>query len=120
MKTILVVEDEYDLLQTICATLEIGGYRPVPVGNGKAALQMFEAAHPDLLLTDVMMPYMSGYELVKAIRQLPGGDLPTVLMSAIDPGQHPQDGEWDCVLPKPFSLDELLSTVESLVGQDQA
>lgn len=117
MKTILVVDDEYDLLQTICATLELGGYRPVPAGNGRTALQMIEAERPDLVLTDVMMPYMSGYDLVRAIRQLPGGkDLPTVLMSAIDPRQHPQ-GSWNRVLPKPFTLERLLETVEGLLGE---
>jgi CheY-like chemotaxis protein len=116
VKTILVVDDEYDLLQTICATLELGGYRPVPAGNGPAALQMIPEVQPDLVLTDVMMPYMSGYDLVAAIRQLPEGkDLPTVLMSAMDPKQHPH-GRWDRVLAKPFTLDTLLTTVEGLIG----
>lgn len=118
MKTILVVDDEYDLLQTICATLELGGYQPVPAGNGRAALQLIAAERPDLVLTDVMMPYMSGYDLVSAIRELPEGkDIPTVLMSAIDPGQHPQ-GSWDRVLSKPFTLDTLLDTVEGLIGPE--
>ena len=116
MKTVLVVDDEYDLLQTICATLEIGGYLPVPAGNGREALLKIAAAEPDLVLTDVMMPYMSGYDLVAAIRQLPAGrGLPTILMSAIDPALHP-GGSWDAVLPKPFTLEELLATVEGLIG----
>ncbi|MGV3494148.1 MAG: response regulator [Ramlibacter sp.] len=116
MKTVLVVDDEYDLLQTICATLELGGYRPVPAGNGRAALKMIAEVRPDLVLTDVMMPYMSGYDLVAAIRRLPEGrNLPTILMSAIDPKQHP-DGHWDGVLAKPFTLERLLETVESLIG----
>ena len=118
MKTILVVDDEYDLLQTICATLELGGYHPVPAGNGRAALEMIAEVQPDLVLTDVMMPYMSGYDLVKAIRELPeGGGLPTVLMSAIDPRQHPE-GRWDRVISKPFTLETLLDTVEGLIGND--
>lgn len=118
MKTILVVDDEYDLLQTICATLELGGYHPVSAGNGRKALEIIGQEKPDLVLTDVMMPYMSGYDLVDAIRELPEGkDLPMVLMSAIDPAQHPQ-GEWDHVLAKPFTLDKLLSTVEDLIGKE--
>lgn len=118
MKTILVVDDEYDLLQTICATLELGGYHPVPAGNGRKALEMIGQQRPDLVLTDVMMPYMSGYDLVEAIREMPEGkDLPTVLMSAIDPARHP-DGRWDQVLAKPFTLDKLLTTVEDLIGKE--
>lgn len=117
MKTILVVDDEYDLLQTICATLELGGYHPVPAGNGPTALKMIPEVQPDLVLTDVMMPYMSGYDLVAAIREMPEGrDLPTVLMSAIDPRQHPADGDWNRVLAKPFTLETLLTTVEGLIG----
>lgn len=116
MKTILVVDDEFDLLQTICATLEMGGYRPMGAANGRAALRSIAEERPDLVLSDVMMPYMSGYELVSAIRQLPAGaDLPVVLMSAVDPSLHPA-GSWNAVLAKPFSLDTLLETVEGLVG----
>ena len=118
MKTILVVDDEYDLLQTICATLELGGYHPVPAGNGRAALKMIGEVQPDLVLTDVMMPYMSGYDFVTALRDLPQcKDVPTVLMSAIDPKQHP-DGQWDRVLAKPFTLEALLETVQGLIGEE--
>ena len=115
MKTVLVVDDEYDLLQTICATLELGGYLPVGVGNGRAALEKLQERKPDLVLTDVMMPYVSGYDLVAAIRKHPGcKDLPVVLMSAIDPALHPR-GTWNSVLHKPFTLDELLQAVQALV-----
>lgn len=116
MKKILVVDDEFDLLQTICATLELGGYEPDAAGNAREALKKIAASKPDLVLTDVMMPYMSGYDLVEAIRKLPDReDVPLILMSAIDPAQHPQ-GRWDAVLPKPFTLDKLLATVGELIG----
>jgi CheY-like chemotaxis protein len=120
VKTVLVVDDEYDLLQTICATLEFGGYRPVQASNGRIALDKIAASTPDLVLTDVMMPYMSGYDLVARIRRLPDGQaLPTILMSSIDPALHPR-GEWNAVLAKPFSLDKLLATVEQLIGEGEA
>jgi CheY-like chemotaxis protein len=116
MKTVLVVDDEYDLLHTICATVELGGYHPIPVGNGQAALEAIRTSLPDLMITDVMMPYMSGYELVAAVRRLPHGDsLPVVLMSSMDPDRHPA-GSWNALLPKPFSLEALLETMEELIG----
>ena len=119
MKKILVVDDEFDLLQTICATLEMGGYEPVAAPNGPAALDQLQAASPVLVLTDVMMPYMSGYELVDAIRRQPGGrQLPVIIMSAIDPKLHPR-GSWDRVLAKPFSLDVLLEAVEGMIGKPE-
>jgi CheY-like chemotaxis protein len=112
---ILVVDDEYDLLQTICAALELEGYRPMPASNGEDALRILQGEKPDLVLTDVMMPYVSGYELVDAIRKLPEGkgELPVVIMSAIDPAQHPR-GRWDAVMLKPFTLESLLATIEKL------
>jgi len=117
MKTVLVVDDEYDLLHTICATLELGGYHPIPAGNGRAALEAIKSSRPDLMIADVMMPYMSGYDLVAAVRNLPQGEtLPVVLMSSMDPGLHPQ-GSWNALLPKPFSLEALLNTMEELIGE---
>lgn len=116
MKTVLVVDDEYDLLHTICAILELGGYHPIAAGNGRAALEAIKTSIPDLMITDVMMPYMSGYDLVAAVRELPQGEtLPVVLMSSMEPDQHPQ-GSWNALLPKPFSLEALLETMEELIG----
>lgn len=116
MKTILVVDDELDLLQTICATLELGGYHAVAAGNGRAALEQLDKSMPDLVLTDVMMPYVNGYDLVGQIRKMPEGKkLPVILMSSIDPALHPH-GSWDRVLRKPFTLDGLLGTIQALVG----
>jgi CheY-like chemotaxis protein len=118
MKTVLVVDDEYDLLHTICATLELGGYHPIAAGDGRAALETIQTSPPDLMITDVMMPYMSGYELVAAVRKLPQGKtLPVVLMSSMDPNLHPE-GSWNAMLPKPFSLEALLATMDELIGKD--
>lgn len=115
-KTILIVEDEYDLQQTICSTLELEGYRTVCAGNGREALERVKAERPDLVLTDVMMPYLSGYDLVRAIRKLPdGGTLPVILMSSIDPALHPR-GDWNGVLAKPFSYEKLMESIAKLVG----
>ncbi len=117
MKKILVVDDEFDLLETICATLEMGGYQPIRAGNGREALDIIDSTLPDMVLTDVMMPYVSGYELVAALQDKPRcRELPTVIMSAIDVSQHPE-GTWRAVLKKPFSLEALLGTVEMIVGR---
>ncbi len=119
MKKVLVVDDEYDLLETICATLQMGGYQAVGAPNGRAALEQLETTHPELVLTDVMMPYMSGYDLVDAIRRKPAGkDLPVIIMSAIDPALHPR-GRWNMVLAKPFTLDTLLQAVEGMIGRGE-
>ncbi|HEY1226034.1 MAG TPA: response regulator [Ramlibacter sp.] len=117
MKKILVVDDEFDLQQTICATLELEGYASECAGNGREALEKAKAGLPDLVLTDVMMPYMSGYDLVAAIRRLPGGkDVPILIMSSIDPDLHPR-GSWNGVLAKPFTYDRLVEGISNLLGR---
>lgn len=117
MKCVLIVDDEYDLLHTVRAALELNGYEAVCAGNGRDALNIVRERRPDMVLTDVMMPHLNGYDLVRAIRKLPDGkEVPTALMSSIDPALHPSQGQWNAVLAKPFTLDKLLNVVSDLIG----
>lgn len=119
MKTVLVVDDEFDLLQTICAVLELEGYRALQAGNGRSALETLGEVRPDLVVSDVMMPYMSGYDLVSRLRRIPQcSDLPVILISSIDPALHPS-GSWQAVLPKPFEIDRFLDEVHRQIGPAQ-
>ena len=117
MKTVLVVDDEYDLLQAVCAALEIEGYKTLAAGNGHAALELLKTTRPDLVVSDVMMPQLSGYDLLKAMANDPRlRDVPSVLMSAIDTGGHPS-GRWNAVLQKPFTAEALVDLVGRLIGE---
>lgn len=117
MKTVLVVDDEYDLLQTICATLELGGYQAVPAGNGRAALEMLAAARPDLVLTDVMMPRLDGFGLVGELRKdVRTRDIPIIVVSARAGEEARLAGlrsGADDYLTKPFSMRELMARVKA-------
>ena len=116
MKTVLVVDDEFDLLQSMSIALEMEGYKPATAGNGQAALELLKNAKPDLVITDVMMPYVSGYELLESMYRMPGyGSVPAVLMSAMDRHAHPQ-GPWKALLTKPFTIDRLMEVVTGLIG----
>jgi len=116
MKTVLVVDDEYDLLQSLSLALEIEGYNVTAAGNGKAALDILKDSRPDLVITDVMMPYMSGYELLDAMDRIPGcASVPSVLMSAMGRDAHPP-GPWKVLLTKPFTVDRLIDVVTGLIG----
>lgn len=116
MKTVLVVDDEFDLLQTICAVLEMEGYRALQAADGRTALQELDQAQPDLVVSDVMMPYMSGYELVSQIRRnARSKDLPVILISSIEENLHPA-GAWQAVLAKPFEIDRFLQEVQRQIG----
>ena len=116
MKTILVVDDEYDMTSTLRAILEGEGYLVETCGNGKEALACIERSQPDLVLMDMMMPILGGREAIRQLRGLPGkGSLPVILMSAVPPDGD--GGLWQAFMHKPFSLNDLLSTVHQLVGK---
>ena len=80
-KTILIVEDDLLLLSMYKVKFLNDGFEVVEAQNGKAGLECFRQSKPDLVLTDWMMPVMSGAEMVKAIRADGGKDVPVVVFS---------------------------------------
>ncbi|KYF68238.1 response regulator [Sorangium cellulosum] len=119
MTTVLVVDDESDLLACIEGLLEDEGYSVVTCPDGKAALDYLREARPDVALVDLMMPIMSGFDLVRAVkeeRRLDG--MPIVIMSAVEQRQELLQKLGDrvhAVLKKPFTADKLLGTVRKLL-----
>jgi len=112
MKTVLVVEDEYDLQQAVKGLLEDDGYEVVACGSGEEALDALEGSRPDLVLLDLMLPYMSGDEVLEAVRgksTLEG--LPVIVMSAVRTPKDEVVSRSQGFLKKPFSADRLLSAV---------
>jgi CheY-like chemotaxis protein len=122
MKTVLVVDDEFDLTGTLRAILRGAGYRAETCADGKEALDCLGSVKPDLVLMDVMMPRVSGLEVLKRMRQTPEwADVPVVLMSVMPPAVKRSDYGWQAFLRKPFTLKELVKTVKELAGEpDQA
>ena len=120
MKTVLVADDEFDLAETLRAILAGEGYAAEVCSDGRSTLARLREHKPDLLLMDVMMPLLSGYEVLRALRQDPGLDgIPVVLMSAAPARVKPTDFRWDGFLRKPFTLQALLETVARLIGQPE-
>jgi DNA-binding response OmpR family regulator len=118
MKTILVVDDEFDLTGTLRAILESEGYRADTCSNGKEALEHLRNATPDLVFMDVMMPVLSGFEVLQEMRRTDELErVPVVLMSAVAPGVKQSDFGWQAFLRKPFSLQTLVAMVEGLIGK---
>ncbi|WP_225413020.1 response regulator [Stigmatella hybrida] len=120
MKTILVVDDEFDIVEAVKAILEEDGYRVHACGNGSEALRCLNEVKPDLAILDIMMPRLNGYETLKAIRKQPAFErLPVLLMSAIVPEVPAGGYAWDGFLKKPFSLYDLLEQVHRLAPKAQ-
>lgn len=123
MRKILIAEDERDILDLIIFTLQFGGYDVVPTSNGADALEMVHKEHPDLILLDVRMPRMSGYEVCERIKaEDDTRKIPVVFLSA--KGQEAEVtagyemGAVDYIL-KPFAPDELLERLDNILSNPE-
>lgn len=121
--TILVADDDLGTRLSISDYLDLSGYNVITVDNGLDALTMVEKFHPDLMVTDIMMPRMNGYELVRRVRQLSAFRLlPVILLTARIKTQERilgyQSG-CDLYLPKPFELEEISAAIRNLLERSQ-
>jgi CheY-like chemotaxis protein len=112
MRTILIVEDEIDLAESLQLLLARKGYRVVLAYDGRDGLEKAIAEEPDLVLTDLMMPIMDGRELIARLRADPATRrIPVVAMSASHEA-HRAVG-----LRKPFDAEELVRRVRRALGE---
>lgn len=114
MQTILIVDDEFGLAETVGDVLVSMGYAVTTAVNGKLALACLRETRPDAILLDVMMPIMSGPEMLATIRADDTyRDIPVVLMSAAAPDAmleevRPMITDF---LQKPFTFERLVSAL---------
>ena len=117
-RKILACDDEKNIVRLVQANLERAGYEVVTANDGKEALQKVAEETPDLLVLDVMMPYMDGFEVLQHLRRNPSTrDIPVIMLTAkaqdADVFKGWQSGV-DCYLTKPFNPLELLSFVKRI------
>lgn len=119
LQTILIVDDNAQNRQLAEAQLGAAGYTVTCVSGGEEALELFARHPPDLILLDIMMPRLNGFETFRRLRQLPGGaETPIVFITAAaDPATHKEALEIgaDDFLCKPINRTELLIRVRSLL-----
>jgi DNA-binding response OmpR family regulator len=120
-RTILVVDDETTLRETLVDALELEGYRAIPAADGREAIVRFRADQPDLVLLDLMLPELSGVEVCRILRA--ESQVPIIMLTA-------RDGEVDKVVglelgaddyvTKPFSLRELTARIRAIFRRSES
>jgi DNA-binding response OmpR family regulator len=121
MAKILIAEDERDIRDLIEFTLNYAGHEVVKVANGVEAVDLAPQVLPDLILLDVRMPRMTGYEACRALKSIDGvKDIPVVFLSAkgqqneMDVGMDA--GAYDYIL-KPFAPDQLTRRIAEILAR---
>ena len=118
---ILIIEDESDVAEMLRYNLEKAGYQTIVVNSGKEALEALESYAPDLVLLDIMLPDLSGWEVCKIIRkgQQPQ-TIPILMLTALSSEDARIKGlslGADDFVTKPFSIKELLIRVRKIIDR---
>lgn len=116
-KIILVIEDEPQILEFLTIALSINGYKVVSADNGEEGLRLALSVLPDLIISDIMMPLMDGYQVLESVRNHPDtATTPILLLSARSDKNDIRQGMnlgADDYLTKPFDIDDLLTAIKS-------
>jgi len=120
-KTILVVDDESNIRRLLRQELETEGYRVEEAKDGVSALAAVKKAKPDLIITDVMMPRLDGFDLAAVLKTNPEtANIPTVILSIVEDKDRGFRLGIDRYLTKPIDVAELLSSVDILLTSHSA
>ncbi len=121
MLKILIAEDDRELLKLFSHVLTKNGYAVNGVHNGKEALEAIDGSYFDLIISDIMMPIMDGYELLKALRAS-GNTTPVLMITAKDAFDDMQKGfsfGTDDYMVKPINVNEMVLRVSALLRRAQ-
>ena len=122
-KTVLAVDDERSIVRLIQVNLERAGYLVETAYDGKQALEMIAQKKPDMVISDVMMPYLDGFELLRHLRKdVETRELPVIMLTAKAQDSNLTEG-WksgaSMYLTKPFNPKELLMWVKRIFESEE-
>lgn len=117
MLNILIVEDDMNLRKLMSATLKQNGYNPLIAEDGERALEVMDKEHIDLVISDIMMPNLDGYGLVKVLRDS-GDNMPILMVTAKEMFEDKRKGfnvGADDYMVKPIDINEMMLRVGALL-----
>lgn len=119
---ILVVEDDKELRDLFCTVLVDNGYQAIPAEHGLQAFDILESIQIDLIVSDIMMPRMDGFELIKSLRET-GYTMPVLIITARESAADKKEGfriGTDDYMVKPINVNEMVWRIEALLRRSQS
>jgi DNA-binding response OmpR family regulator len=115
-QTILVVEDDPALLEVLGMLLDYERFRCVPAADGRQALDWLAEGRPALVVLDWLLPKVSGGQVLAAVRERYGQEVPVLVLSAVADAEQAREAGADAYLRKPYAVEELVGTIRQLLG----
>lgn len=116
---VLIAEDEEPIAEALAMIVEEAGYTPLLAAHGVEALELARTRHPSLLITDLMMPYLDGAQLIAALEDDARRDghlrIPVILTTAAG-GKRLENMQADALLKKPFDVEEVERLLRRFLG----
>jgi CheY-like chemotaxis protein len=116
---VLIAEDEETIAETLAMIIEDAGYVPVVAHDGRQALLLARERRPQLIVTDLMMPYINGAELISRVRAIAASEgytAPPIILVTAASAARAKDAGADAIVPKPFDLSRIEAVVHRLMG----
>ncbi len=120
-RLVLIVEDDAPIAEALAIIVEDLGYMPLITTDGLTGLELARSKHPILILTDLMLPKLSGQQLIaqfRAEQAAQGKIVPPIVIVTAAGRQQARAAGGDAFIPKPFELEHVEATLQRLLGAD--
>ena len=120
-KKVLIVDDDPIIIEVLSVRLKMTGFEVLSAANGKEGLEKANREHPDLIILDVIMPEMNGFETCRHLKEDPKTkDIPVIMLTSLSKEKDLEKGlekGADCFITKPFNSADLMFEIKTAMGE---